>query len=98
MSIRRRLIHGINRPFQQFTGRLRRIAVAARKLGQTLGARKIAEDLRLETLRLSGKERRRHWRRWYKANKTHQRRLRALRQMGVNTLGTPHSLKLEWVE
>lgn len=33
-----------------------------------------------------------HWRRWYKANRKHQRRLAALRRAGANVRNIPHSL------
>lgn len=97
MSFRRRLIHAINQPFQDFTARMRAIAVRRMKIGGNASARKIAEDLRLQTLRLQGVKARQQWKRWYQANRKHQRQMAAYRRLGWSMGPTPHSLKREWV-
>lgn len=38
------------------------------------------------------------WKRWYKANQKHQRRMRAARMAGINVSHIPSSLKLEWID
>lgn len=45
----------------------------------------------------NGSRDRSHWRRWYKANKKHQRQFAALRQAGANVRNIPHSLNASWV-
>lgn len=72
---------------------LRRVAQLA---GSGRSERRTAMDL-YRARRRDGGDRAR-WKRWYKANQKHQRRMRAARQAGINVAHVPSSLELEWID
>lgn len=101
MSYRRQQTHKLNTPFQEFVLRMKKVFRAAAKIGSKPTASDIASQLRADLddlIRNDPKGARRQWRRWYKANRAHQRRFRGMRQNGWALGPTPHSLKREWVK
>ena len=102
MTYRRKLTHRLNTPFQDFVLRMKIIATKAMKLGfGKTKAKDIASQLRAdldELIRTNPKAARQQWRRWYKANRRHQRVIGAYRRMGFRVGPTAHSLKREWVK
>lgn len=78
-----------------FMRRLGRAARARRKMGQPI-SKNWQRNFGMPDF-ADARDRRAHWRRWYRANKRHQAEMRRLRRAGCNVLHIPHSLRLNWV-